>query len=188
MTDGPLKLNLGCGKNLKEGYLNVDKFGEPDLRHDLEEFPWPWEDNSVSEILLNHVLEHLGRDVEVYFGIIKEMYRVMIPDGRLFIVVPHPRHDDFLNDPTHVRIITPEHMALFSKAKNQEWAEGGHANSPLGLFIDVDFEVVSTNIKPSPDYIKMLENNIISREQFLADSRKFNNVIKQYSMEVRVVK
>jgi hypothetical protein len=35
-----IKLNLGCGKNPMPGYVNVDKFGTPDVRHDLETFPW----------------------------------------------------------------------------------------------------------------------------------------------------
>jgi hypothetical protein len=188
MVETGLKLNLGCGQNFVDDYLNVDKFGEPQLRHDLEVFPWPWDDSSVSEILLNHVLEHLGRDTEIYFGIIKEIYRVMVPDGKVIIVVPHPRHDDFINDPTHVRMITPEHMTLFSKTKNREWAEGGHANSPLGLFIDVDFEIVNRSITPAPDYEEMLKNNVISKDQFLSDAKKYNNVIKQYSIELCVVK
>ena len=31
-----IKLNLGCGEKRLPGYLNVDKFGTPDLKHDLE--------------------------------------------------------------------------------------------------------------------------------------------------------
>ena len=63
-----LRLNLGCGMNRLDGYVNVDRYGEPDLRHDLEVVPWPWPDDSVSEVLLKHVLEHLGRDPSVYLG------------------------------------------------------------------------------------------------------------------------
>jgi hypothetical protein len=37
-----LRLNLGGGNNRLPGYLNVDKFGDPDLRFDLETFLYPW--------------------------------------------------------------------------------------------------------------------------------------------------
>ena len=73
-----LKLNLGCGNNKYDGFLNVDKFGEPDINWDLEKFPWPWEDNSVDEIRIIHVLEHLGKDTETYFNIFKEIYRISV--------------------------------------------------------------------------------------------------------------
>ena len=53
-----LRLNLGCGFKQLEGYVNVDRFGNPDLKFDLETFPWPWLDNSVIEIKLIHILEH----------------------------------------------------------------------------------------------------------------------------------
>jgi len=120
-----LKLNLGSGKNPIPGYINVDKFGVPDVLHDLEKFPWPWETSSVGEVVLRHVLEHLGETTAIYFGIIKELYRVCAPGARISIAVPHPRHNYFLNDPTHVRIVTPEGMQLFSKAMNAAWAKRG---------------------------------------------------------------
>ena len=77
-------------------YINVDKFGNPDIKHDLESFPWPWKTNSVSEILLIHVLEHLGKDIETYFGIFKEMYRICNNGAKIMIIVPHFRHNFFL--------------------------------------------------------------------------------------------
>lgn len=43
-----LRLNLGCGAKRLEGYINVDKFGDPDFRFDLETFPYPWQDNSMT--------------------------------------------------------------------------------------------------------------------------------------------
>ena len=50
-----IKFNLGCGEKRILGFINVDKFGTPDINHYLESFPWPWESNSVSEIVLIHV-------------------------------------------------------------------------------------------------------------------------------------
>jgi hypothetical protein len=128
-----LKLNLGCGRNLQEGFLNVDRFGEPDLRLDLEHYPWPWEENSVSEIWAVHFLEHVGETSEAFFAFWKELYRVMHHGATISIVVPHPRCDDFIGDPTHVRIVTPQVLNLFDQDLNRQWIEMGAANSVHGL-------------------------------------------------------
>ena len=145
-----LKLNLGSGRRPRPGYVNVDKFGDPDVVHDLETLPWPWADNSVGEIVLCHVLEHLGQDANVYFAIMREMYRVCQADARILIHVPHFRSDSFFNDPTHVRAVTPHGLALFSQRLNREWIAHGSAASTLGLQLGVDFELVRTIVqKPS---------------------------------------
>ena len=58
-----MKLNLGCGNKLLKGYINLDKFNyyKCDVTHDLEKFPYPFKNDSVNEILLSHVLEHIGQ-------------------------------------------------------------------------------------------------------------------------------
>ena len=42
-----MRLNLGCGYNKREGFVNVDSspYCAPNFIHDLEEFPWPWADS-----------------------------------------------------------------------------------------------------------------------------------------------
>ena len=57
-----LKLNLGCGFDKREGWLNVDNFPEcePDQLLDLEATPWDLPSEAFDHILLKHVLEHVG--------------------------------------------------------------------------------------------------------------------------------
>lgn len=187
-SNDQIKLNLGCGGNHKSGYVNVDKFGKADVLFNLEIFPWPWEDGSVHEVLFNHVLEHLGQTTEVYFGIIKEVYRICVNGAKVHINVPHPRHDSFINDSTHVRAITVESILMFSKKKNRQWLEDGFANSPLGLFIDVDFELVQARIVLDPVWQKKLSAKEISEVELKEAMSKYNNVVQEIQMDLQVIK
>jgi hypothetical protein len=183
-----LRLNLGSGNHPLPGYVNVDRFGAPDVVHDLETFPWPWDTSSVGEIVLNHVLEHLGETTEKFFGVMKELYRVAAPGATIQIAVPHPRHDDFISDPTHVRKITPRGLELFSKAKNDAW-EGTHlANTPLARQLDVDLEVVSVSYVLDEPWASQLKDKQVSPEELAAAATRYNNVVKEIRMVVKVVK
>jgi hypothetical protein len=183
-----LRLNLGCGANKLPGFINVDKFGEPDLKYDLEMMPWPWDDNYVVEIVLSHVLEHLGQTPSVFLGIMGQMYRVCRHEARITIVVPHPRHDYFLADPTHVRPITPLGLSLFSQRLNREWAAAGLANTPLGMYLGVDFELVETLYKPSVDWFRLHPGTQVEFQHLLSESTIYNNLVEEMKMTLRVVK
>lgn len=183
-----MKLNLGSGKNPKEGFLNVDKFGTPDVKHDLEVFPWPWKDNSVDEIYMNHVLEHLGETTEIFFEIIKELYRVCRAGALIAIAVPHPRHDDFLSDPTHVRAITARTFELFSKDLNKRYAAIGAANSPLGLYLDVDFKIKKVQFTLEKQWAEKLDKEELTPDQIDENARALNNVIKDIHIVLEVIK
>ena len=183
-----LKLNLGCGEKRIPGYINVDKYGSPDIKHDLESFPWPWETNSVSDIILIHVLEHLGKDVETYFGIFKEMYRICNNGAKIKIIVPHFRHQFFYDDPTHVRVVTPLGLQLFSQKLNKLWVEKGAANSPLGLYLDINFELKQTVIKPSEDWFRLHPDKNVDVRLLQQESNIYNNLIEEYDMLLQVRK
>jgi hypothetical protein len=183
-----MKLNLGCGSQILEGWVNVDKFGTPDQVFDLETFPWPWADNSVDEILLSHVLEHLGQTPLVFITIMRELYRVCRDGASLHIRVPHPRHDNFLTDPTHVRPVTAATMEMFSRAANLEWQRTGAPNTPLALYHNVDFELVSNRSELDEPYRSQYREGKISVEELQKLDRTLNNVVLEIDMVLKVKK
>ncbi|MFZ3359319.1 MAG: methyltransferase domain-containing protein [Xanthobacteraceae bacterium] len=185
-----MRLNLGCGNKHMDGWVNIDKVATPavDQVVDLEQFPWPWPDDSADEVLLFHVLEHLGAETAVYLGIIKELYRVCRDGATVLIAVPHPRHDSYLGDPTHVRPITPEGLQLFSQAANREWMAVNAANTPLGIYIGVDFAIESVNWKFETTWKDRVDRKEISLVELQHAMRSYNNVVKAIEMVLRPVK
>ena len=183
-----LRLNLGCGMRRLDGFVNVDLHGEPDLRHDLEVVPWPWPDNSVSEVVLKHVLEHLGRDPNCYLEIMKELYRVCEDGATIRVVVPHHRHEFFFNDPTHVRIVTADGMTLFSQRLNRHWIADGFSNTPLGIYLGIDFELVDVNLKPSKVWQRLHPQLPVDTAALVRESTLHNNLIEEVQMTLRAVK
>ena len=185
-----MKLNLGCGNKLLKGYINLDKFNyyKCDVTHDLEKFPYPFKNDSINEILLSHVLEHIGQQPDTFINIIKELYRICANNALIIINVPHPRHEDFLSDPTHVRPITVLGLSLFDQKLNRNWQKIGAANSPLGLIHDVNFNIEK--------YEYLLDENIVSKrnigelnDQELEKMMLYNNnVIKQININLRAIK
>ena len=183
-----MKLNLGCGSRLLPGYCNVDKFGEPDLKWDLETFPWPWPDNCAEEVLLSHVLEHLGQAPETFLAIMQELYRVCRKDALVKVIVPHPRSDHFLADPTHVRAITPMMLELFSRRLNQEWQKLGGSNTPLALHCGVDFEIVSSIMTLEEPYLSLHQSGRITAQQLQEMERTQNNIVSQIEIVLKALK
>jgi predicted SAM-dependent methyltransferase len=84
-----MKLNLGCGNDIRSGYINIDvrKTRAEVLQVDLEkEFLRFIPDNSVDELLLKDFLEHLSWRVVENF--LKDCFRVLKKGGKIIIQVP----------------------------------------------------------------------------------------------------
>ena len=100
----PLKLNLGCGGLLADGFTGVDLVEMPgvDVVHNLDVLPWPFEDASCDEILASDIFEHVSDPV----GFMTECGRVLEKGGVLRIRTNYWKCENAYTDPTHKRFAT----------------------------------------------------------------------------------
>ncbi len=98
------KLNLGCGKDIRKGYINLDivKIKGVNVVHDLNKFPYPFKSNEFEEVYTSHVLEHL----ENFIAVMEELKRICKPKARIIIRVPHFSCGVSYRDPTHRRLFS----------------------------------------------------------------------------------
>jgi predicted SAM-dependent methyltransferase len=185
-----MKLNLGCGYDRREGWLNVDLFApcEPDQVLDIEAIPWDLPSDAFEHVLIKHVLEHVGADFQLFAAIVREIYRVTAPGGVVEIRVPHVRHDSFWSDPTHVRAFTPMTFHMLSKRQNQAWIQQRANFTMLALLLDVDFEVESIGQNYDPRWMARLQAGEITPDQLLELSQERWNVAQELVVMLRAVK
>lgn len=128
-----LKLDLGCGENKKEGFTGVDFYADTDVKADLMKFPWIWEDQSVEEIWCSHFFEHIPGPTRVPF--MDEVWRIMIPNGKMTIICPYWSSPRSIQDPMHCwPPICDETFLYFNKG----WRTANRLNHYLGK-CDFDF-------------------------------------------------
>jgi len=132
-----IKLDLGCGKNKKEGFIGVDciSFLGVDVVTDLGKKKWPWEDDSVSEVYCSHFIEHLDTYERVFF--VNELYRVLKVGAKAQIITPHWASCRAYGDLTHK---WPPVSEFWFYYLSKEWRS---VNAPHNdeLYNKCDFEV-----------------------------------------------
>lgn len=107
-----MKLHLGCGNDYKKGYINCDVSSDvnPDQVVDIEK-KLPFKDDSINEIIANHVLEHINN----FVPLMHEIYRICKKDAIIKIKVPFYSSWGQYNDPTHMRFFSPFTFNYFKK-------------------------------------------------------------------------
>lgn len=138
LVQTPIRLDFGCGPNkyadAQGAFQGVDRLafdGKVDHVMDIRQTPWPWADNSVEEARASHFVEHLtGAERVVFFN---ELYRVLKPGAKFYMIVPHWSHDCAYGDPTHQWPPISEWMVLYL---GKAWRD---ANAPhCGYTCDFD--------------------------------------------------
>lgn len=104
------KLNLGCGTDIRPGYVNLDSVALPgvDVVHDLNALPLPFGDAEFDEVNCKDVLEHID-----YVSLMRELHRVMAPGGRLIVESPHFSGRAVWVDPTHKHAFSTDTFDFF---------------------------------------------------------------------------
>ena len=76
----------------------------------------------------------------------------------------------------------------FILKQNKIWIENGAANSHLGLYLNIDFELKQTVIKPSQDWFRLHPEQNVDLNLLQQESSIYNNLIEQYDMKLEVIK
>lgn len=97
------QLDIGCGANKQPGYVGIDIREVPgvDFVHDLEQFPWPLEDESCVRAIASHVVEHINPSHFGFINFMNEVWRLLIYDGQFAISLPYGFSPGYIQDPTH---------------------------------------------------------------------------------------
>lgn len=108
MNNGNYKrLSLGCGDALPDGadWVGIDlrRCRDPRVvQHDLEERPWPIEDESCSLVVAGMIIEHVNPAKMGTFHFMDEIWRVLIPDAPVAIATPYAGSPLHWTDPGHL--------------------------------------------------------------------------------------
>lgn len=133
-TADPVVLNLGCGFNkLPPPAINVDGFAvcEPDVLWNLNETPYPWDDESVDVIHAWHIFEHL----EDWWECFNECARILRKGGVLHIRVPDESSSTALTyrDHLHVFDFVSFHGVVGATHGTSAWAKDQNESVPLKM-------------------------------------------------------
>jgi hypothetical protein len=118
------KLNIGCGRDLLEDYINIDisKDVRADMILDIKEgIPFP--DNSIKEIICNNVLTQIESSKDFIF-VMNEMWRVT--SGDIFIRVPNAEDICAWQDPMDCRRFTDQTFTYMQLGNRRYEQYGKH--------------------------------------------------------------
>lgn len=135
LGEGVRALNLGCGHDRREGFVNLDLATLPGLdvvgRFGAEELPFP--DGCFDLILAVDVLEHVE-----FEGAFRELHRMLSPGGRVVISTVHFTSRNLYVDPTHRRGFS---------ARTFDYVVQDGRTIDRGYYFDFAFAAVATRIQ-----------------------------------------
>jgi SAM-dependent methyltransferase len=174
-------IDLGCGNKKSAGAIGVDMNirSNADVIHNLDAFPYPFEDNTVDQVICHDVLEHVAD----FVGTMEEIWRISKPDTRIEVTAPFMSSVNFYSDPTHRRAFTSRSFDYFLPGTEV------HKHS----YSKAVFEMLSCEYDPVGRHLRRLSNRLLlswaNRHKTLYEERfAFIYPVYQIHFLLRVVK
>ncbi|MBX4212067.1 class I SAM-dependent methyltransferase [Candidatus Pacearchaeota archaeon] len=168
------KLNLGCGTDIRPGYINLDsyKFKGVDKVWDINKTPLPFKDNTFKEVIISHVLEHVNDVVKT----MEEVWRISKPGAVIDIGVPYFSSLNMVKDPTHKHFFAAATFDFFERGK-------------LGNYFDksskINFKIIKRTIIYSNNSFLKIFNPLVNLSQKFYE-RFFAYIFPSQVLEVKL--
>jgi SAM-dependent methyltransferase len=172
------RLHLGCGHEILSGWVNHDIAPLPgvDIVHDLDQYPWPFEDESFDQVRLYHVLEHLAEPMRA----IEELHRITKPGGLVEVRVPYWNSQDWASDPTHKSRFNEYTFDFFDPSRRHGRTRPYYSKAKFSIRSQVSW------IKPV--WLYMPVRNAVGRRLLSALARHLGGVIWVVEWELVALK
>jgi SAM-dependent methyltransferase len=164
-------LDLGCGTKKEPHAIGVDVVAlqDVDVVVNLEDLPYPFPDNTFSEIYLNDVIEHLPNTIKT----MEELYRIARPDAHIYIRVINWNTTYQATDPTHVKAFSEQSFDFYGVRKHRSY------------YTHARFDVVSLKRV----YDKRIQRWVFGNQRALNFlSRHLNNVLISLHFDLQAQK
>ncbi len=162
-----LKLNVGAGHKVFDEYYSVDILEEfdPDILCDLEKDGIPIPDNTVNAVLLDYILEHVEKPLDV----MQEVWRICVHGADIYVGVPYFGWKGQAQDPTHKRSFDVESYRYWD-AREVGKPNYGHTSK---------FDLIKLELNTHPDYGKIPDaEKKFALEHFINMVTKINYYLK----------
>jgi len=165
-----VKLHLGCGRDVRDGWVNIDCYPGPGVDHvvDFATGKLPFDDETVEHSEGSHVIEHLADPL--FF--MAELWRVTEPGGTAVFRCPYGSTDDADEDPTHVRRMFDGSWSYFGQP-NYWRADYGYGG---------DWQTVQVSLYMFPEFSGATDSAL------QAMVRTQRNVVAEMAATLRCVK
>ena len=104
-------LDIGCGNRKIPGAVGLDRNpkSQADVFHDLDAFPYPFEEDHFDRIYGIDVLEHVADVIRA----MEEIHRIGRSGALVFLRVPHFTSTQAYGDPTHRHFFNSQSLDYF---------------------------------------------------------------------------